>query len=234
MLLSPYRFASAPPPAGSYADEVAADSPLAYWKLDEPSGTSAADSSGNGRNGTYAGGSYLNEPSLVTGSTSSVAFDGADGRMTLAHASWMDLASAITVECWVNYHSTPDNLDALISRDYTSDQISFLLDIDSGKFRWGHYNMGGGPALSGTTTVAALTTYHVVGVKDATHYRLYVNGVEEASVADATAMPVNSGGLALAYLPGIGRYTLAKVDEVAIYGTALSAARIAAHYDAGS
>lgn len=232
IIINPYRFSGSPPPAGSYADEVAADSPLAWWRLDETSGTAAADSSGNGRNGTYAGGSYLAEPSLVAGSPYSVAFDGADGRMTVAHASWMDVTSAITVECWVNFHATPDNLDAIIARAYTSDQIAFLLDVASGKFRWGHYDMGAGPAISGTTTIAALTTYHVVGVKDATHYRIYVNGVEEANVADATALPVNAGALGLAFLQGIGRYTLTKMDEVAIYGTALSAARILAHYNA--
>lgn len=230
MLLNPYRFAAPAPPA-SYPDVIALDSPLAYWRFNETSGTAAADSSGNARNGTYAGGAYLNEPGLVTGSPS-VAFDGADGRMTVAHGSWLDLTTAITVEAWVRFHSTPDNLDALFAREYTSDQIPYFLDIDSGKFRWGHYNMGTGPALSGTTTIAALTTYHVVGVKDATHYRLYVNGVEEANVADASALPVNSGSLGFAFLPGIGRYTLCFIDEAAIYGTALSAARILAHYNA--
>lgn len=37
---------------------ILALSPLGYWKLDEPSGTTATDSSGNGRNGTYTGSGY--------------------------------------------------------------------------------------------------------------------------------------------------------------------------------
>lgn len=39
----------------SYDTEVAADSPQIYWKLQDTSGTSAADSSGNSRPGTYNG-----------------------------------------------------------------------------------------------------------------------------------------------------------------------------------
>lgn len=39
----------------SYDSEVAADSPALYWKLQETSGTSAADASGNSRAGTYNG-----------------------------------------------------------------------------------------------------------------------------------------------------------------------------------
>lgn len=39
----------------SYDSEVAADSPAVYWKLQETSGTSATDSSGNARTGTYNG-----------------------------------------------------------------------------------------------------------------------------------------------------------------------------------
>ena len=33
----------------SYSQEVLADSPLAYWRLGEASGTTAADASGNNR-----------------------------------------------------------------------------------------------------------------------------------------------------------------------------------------
>lgn len=39
----------------SYDSEVAADSPAIYWKLQETSGTTATDSSGNARHGTYNG-----------------------------------------------------------------------------------------------------------------------------------------------------------------------------------
>ena len=50
-----------------YDAAVLADSPVAFWKLDEASGTVAADSSGNGNTGTYQGAVTLGEtgPLLV-------------------------------------------------------------------------------------------------------------------------------------------------------------------------
>lgn len=41
--------------AGPLDEAILAQSPYGYWKLDETSGTTATDSSGNGRHGTYSG-----------------------------------------------------------------------------------------------------------------------------------------------------------------------------------
>src|SRR6202035_1756866 len=46
------------PPAG-YASTVLADSPLVYYRMNETSGTVAADSSGHGYTGTYGAGIAL-------------------------------------------------------------------------------------------------------------------------------------------------------------------------------
>ena len=49
-------FFAAPVVAADYRDAVLADAPGGYWRLGEGVGaTSAADSSGNGRNGVYVG-----------------------------------------------------------------------------------------------------------------------------------------------------------------------------------
>lgn len=47
--------AAATPGVAELYAAVMALSPIGYWKLDETTGTTAIDSSGNGRNGTYAG-----------------------------------------------------------------------------------------------------------------------------------------------------------------------------------
>ena len=50
-----------------YDTEILADSPVGYWKLNETSGTTAYDSSGNGNNGTLHGGITLNQPGPWSG-----------------------------------------------------------------------------------------------------------------------------------------------------------------------
>ena len=39
--------------ADFYSNKILSLSPTAYWRLNESSGTTATDSSGNGNNGTY-------------------------------------------------------------------------------------------------------------------------------------------------------------------------------------
>jgi hypothetical protein len=91
-----------------------------------------------------------------------------------------------------------------------------------------------------STTVQTTTAWvHVVGTYDGTTLRLYINGVLEASQAASGAL----GNAAAAKNWAIGKVNAAdannffngSIDEVAYYpGKALSAARILAHYQAGS
>jgi len=64
----------APAPAhADYASTVLSDSPLAYYKLGETSGTVATDSSGQGKNGTYVNGVSLGAPGPLVGVTNYAA-----------------------------------------------------------------------------------------------------------------------------------------------------------------
>lgn len=60
-----------------FPDVVAQVGPLAYWKFDESSGTTAADSSGNGYDATYYAAPTLDQPSLLnSGAGKSITLDG--------------------------------------------------------------------------------------------------------------------------------------------------------------
>ena len=77
--------------------------------------------------------------------------------------------------------------------------------------------------------------YHVVGVGDGSSLKLYLNGSLVASGAAGAAKlsnwPFHIGRGASSN----GRFHVeGVVDEVAVYGYALSAERVRAHYDAGS
>ncbi len=83
----------------AYADAVLSDSPSAFYRFEEASGTTAADSSGNGHDGIYAGSPTLGRWSLVANETtrhSAEFFNGYAGngsqRMTVSYGSWMNTA----------------------------------------------------------------------------------------------------------------------------------------------
>ena len=68
---------------------------VGYWRFDEGSGTTAADSSGNGGDGTFQG-----SPQWVPGrSGSALEFDGDDW---VDCGDILDIAGPITIACWVN------------------------------------------------------------------------------------------------------------------------------------
>src|SRR5437763_1786933 len=72
----------------AYAAEVKADNPIGYWRLNETSGTTANDLSGNGNNGTYGPGVTLGQPGLPPGVPGDKAalFDGLNGRIVVPNS----------------------------------------------------------------------------------------------------------------------------------------------------
>src|SRR5207244_11831455 len=51
----------------TYDATVLADRPAAYWRMDETSGTTMTDASGNHNDGVYAGADSLGQPTAVGG-----------------------------------------------------------------------------------------------------------------------------------------------------------------------
>src|SRR3989442_12331717 len=57
--------AASPTTPPSYRASVLADHPVAYWRLDEETGTVMVDASGNGNDGAYAGAVTLGQPGAL-------------------------------------------------------------------------------------------------------------------------------------------------------------------------
>jgi lysophospholipase L1-like esterase len=78
----------------SYAEQVQALAPIAYWPMDDASGTVALDASGNGRNGAYraAGEPLLGQSVTDAQGTRFVAplFDGSNDYLNLYSTSFRD------------------------------------------------------------------------------------------------------------------------------------------------
>ena len=74
------------------------DKLLAHWKLDEETGTEAADATGNGTTGTLKGGVTLAQDGQVG---KAIAFDGKDGRIVLGDVNAMDTPKRFTFSTWL-------------------------------------------------------------------------------------------------------------------------------------
>lgn len=226
-------------PASAYAAEVLADTPVLWWRLDEPSGsTTFSDSSGNARTGTPtgtvgAGSSTL----LVRDPGAAVAFTEIPSSNVSGPVALSD-AAPWALEFWFRMPANPTVIDWYASFDAgATTQNFFTLQLNNATrfFSLSLRNTAGTLyTLDLASTVDAGILYHAVITHDTDRFlRMYLNGALAGTAAGAT---VGSFSWTTARLgSNVGQYSPnAVVDEFAVYsGTIPSAARIAVHNTVG-
>ena len=103
--------------SSAYSSAVLADSPWAYWRLNEPSGTVAFDCSGYGRDATYQGGVTLGSGGQGVGFPSAATapvFDGSTGYVLLPAIPTSSfggpLFASFSIETWFESSSFTNNV----------------------------------------------------------------------------------------------------------------------------
>jgi len=229
----------------AYRQAVLADDPVAYWRLDETSGSTAKDSSGNGLD-------LIIEQGVVVGETGALACD-PDLAMGFANAEAGHLAAgtdpafepknALSFEFWMLQSGpvTPNEKPLWYGDAYLLPwgAWGFGRVMDESVFDF-HVNLAGTSAGVHTDALTLQDTwYYVAATYDGTTLRVYVDGVldAQASPPEIPSGPIVYGddkGIAVGGCYGAGCSTFnGKIDEVAVYDKVLSAERIAAHFAAG-
>ncbi|MEK7500082.1 MAG: LamG domain-containing protein [Patescibacteria group bacterium] len=205
----------------------AASSLVGYWKFDEGTGTSAADSSGNGNTGTLTNGPTWSSTVPTTAFTNpySVSFDGTDDYVAIGNSITSLGTTAVTVSSWVRTNSIGANqyiLDA--STDGGSGNGLSVRIRDNGTIRFWHYNAAANANSVGT--LSANVWYHVAVTWDGTTNRIYINGSPDGTNTG------DSNSLGSIYQIGhsnvLGGFFNGRLDDVRIYNRALSATEITA------
>lgn len=226
----------------SYSSTILADSPLAYWKLDETTGaTQFADSSGNSHPATISGTpTYSTSYKVDIGS---VAFSGSQyGSVATTTGGWLSSTSTYSVEVW--FSTTATGTRALVMYDNSgvvpgNATRFFMFYLSNGNVIFNPFNSGG--------TYVTLTSplayndgiwHHAVGTWDGTTVRLYVDGSQVNSTALSGTSPTGGNWpltLATGCNGAVGNYIQysGSLDEVAVYGTVLNSTQVSAHWSAG-
>jgi hypothetical protein len=211
----------------TYAQQVVADGAIAYWRLGEPSGTNAADGSGNGRVGVYVGTPTLGVAGAITGDTG-VTFDGVDDEITIASSALHLTDGPLSVEAWVKIGTgTSDGgIFCPTLAGYTS---GYALTWHTGTALFFYIGSG----VNGATVACSSAGWHHVvgtwdGTTDANSMKIYLDGVlggQRTSTIDTIA--------ATAYIIGRGNTRFnGSIDDVAVYTTVLTPAQVLDHYKA--
>jgi alpha-tubulin suppressor-like RCC1 family protein len=208
---------------------------VSQWKFDETSGTTAADSSGNGHSGTLAG-TVAWSP---TGGTQNgaVNFDGSnnDGRVQIPTAGMNALQGTVTM--WVKlaepqYTLGRNGYKFIFGCGAHPNRIQLYMDNYDTSL-----DLGLGDSLLRKQDVVTLNTetwYHLALAWDGSSYVVYVNGVEKAagSYAGLTALSTT------AHIGNTGTETTQAfnglIDNVTIWNDVLDAGEIINVYMAGA
>lgn len=203
---------------------------VAHWPFEEGSGTTTADTSGNGNTGTLAN---MDNSNWVAGKVGNYAlsYDGINESVNVGNDPSLHPVSAITVEAWVKRDAT-GTPDVILSPS-TNSGSDWFLDVTSEKARFGVKVGGTFYFPSGTTTISAGSWYHIAGTYDGETVRVFVNGVEEGNDTspsgnmDTTTNNVRIGDYVNTPSSGIMNGT---IDDVWIYDEALNSSTIYQHY----
>lgn len=199
---------------------------VSLWRLDELSGTEAADATG------AAPGTYVNEPGLgaeglTAGPGNAVSFDGLDDHVAIAPTAPLDLSSEITLEAWIEAQAFRGSMirrnDAYELRPQGAGAVLFRLWIEG--------TLRALVAPPGTLTPGEV--HQLVGTYDGQTMRIYADGSLVAwrpltgliSHDDSIPLYIGRNDYWDTYFRGL-------IDNVAIYSAALAPQAILERYEA--
>ncbi|MDD5431247.1 MAG: prepilin-type N-terminal cleavage/methylation domain-containing protein [Candidatus Pacebacteria bacterium] len=207
---------------------------VGYWKLDEGSGTSAADSSGSANTGTW-GGTGTHYTTGKVGSSGG-QFNGSDDGINVGTGTSLNITDNMSVGAWVYPSEVKYQTPLARSSDYAAGSFKLYLYNDGRiNFRWMAENGGDGTVKNCITTGSEYSTgnwYHLIMTFSGGVVRGYKNGTllkecdQGAITINDSAQPVYIGRDTTNY------YLNGLIDEARIYNRVLTAAEILAMYNA--
>ncbi len=211
--------------------------PIAYWKFDENSGTTAYDSVSL-HHGTVYGAQWT---SGQVGSA--LDFDGMDDYVDILYDSSLDIdaSEGITLSVWVKLNSYPDSthqgpIFGLFDStgQGTKNYLAIGKSIYGNVIAWDQWPPSGGGITSIKPDLD--TWYHVAAVEDSTHKAIYINGsldvsdttleTYEGNLPDTIRIGCRADDWAPFYFDGT-------IDEVVVYNIVLTEDEIQQHYQSG-
>jgi hypothetical protein len=195
------------------------------WGFDEASGTTATDSSGRANTGTLNG--ATRNASGRFGSA--LSFDGVNDWVTVPDADSLDLTTGMTIEAWIRPSAIGSLWRTVMLKEQPSSLIYALYAGDGlGRPATDVFTTSD-RGFSGTTATALNAWTHLAATYDGTTQRLYVNGVQAATLATSGSIRVSTGALRIG---GNGTWNdewfAGLIDEVRVYNRALTATEIQA------
>jgi hypothetical protein len=216
--------------AGDWADTILASAPSAWWRLDETTGTNAADSSGNSIAGTYTGGYTLGAAGGLYGIPNlGVTLNGSTGRVAVSDV--FDFAGTVPFSLMaLVFPTTVDATERVLISKYDGTNGWHLIQNNT-KVAFRRIVPAAGaqslaPPLTASTWALVHATY------DGANLRVYTNGVLSAGpTADTSSLANTTQVLNLGSRAGV-EFFAGTIDEAAVWNRTLTPTEVAAQHQA--
>ncbi|MBN8709925.1 MAG: hypothetical protein J0I10_11115 [Verrucomicrobia bacterium] len=232
----------------TYADAVTSNTPYAYYRLGETSGTVAADSSGNNRNGAYIQSPTLGVAGAGVNSDYAVDLNGTSQYVNTGLTSFGSQLSVFSVEMVIKIDTTAQTslfgamntgsttaltfqTNSTSSGTYAANSSRLFLRSEDGT--------SAGFAFTSTDLYSGDYVHLVLTFNAASGFIAYLNGQQISSTSSTT---LNGKSFAnFTFSPYVGAndargtatgYDSGTYDEVAFYNYRLNATQVADHYAA--
>ncbi|MCP4609209.1 MAG: LamG domain-containing protein [Planctomycetes bacterium] len=198
---------------------------VAWWKLDDGSGNTAGDSSGNNRNGTLVG-----DTGWIDGITGgALAFDGDGDYVDIGKDPGFDITNQITVSAWIKVGAFDKDWQTIIAKGDRSWRLQRNQGENTLEFACSGLVVPGsdwGPVY-GNMDVNDGHWHHVVGIYDQEKSYLYIDGSLDASAPASGMIRLNEAPVYIGENSQMtNRFWNGMIDDVRIYNYALSTQEI--------
>ena len=238
----------------AYPDLILSNNPVAYYRLEEVSGTTAFDATSNHFDATYVVISDYPQQGLPGITTNSVLFQNTApaGYILIPYRPELSPTNSngqsgapFSVECWVQATSVPADYSVPLAMFGAYEASPPYVNASgwnfyqsaptSGNTFW-VWNFKNGAFLTASGAITLLRWYHLAATFDGSNAVFYVNGVSNVSAGNINSYLAChnadgqvGAGVNTGFLPFSGG-----VDEVAFYTNILTPSQILAHYQLGT
>jgi len=219
--------------SAAYQDEVLADGPVAYYRFEETSGTTAKDTA-NSNDGTYTNGVLINQASAPNLGRAA-RFDGIDDFVSTPRT----VSTDFTLELWIN--TTAGSLTGTNAYEGNgllwSDVGGAANDFVMAMLNNGLSFFTGNPDISVTSAIAINdgAWHHLVATRaQGVSVEIFVDGISRGTTTTNNSPLDANPSIMIGGNVLDSRYFSGLIDEVAYYPKVLSVARIKAHFLAGT
>ena len=158
-------------------------------------------------------------------------FNGVSSKVAVPDSSSIDSLGVVTVSAWVNFPASATK-EIVEKSSSGAGPGPFELYQNGQKISFDVNNNAA--SLTSTNSLTLNTWYNVIGEWDGSTLRIFINGVQDNSVAYSGTLSPSTGALGIGAYPGTGASPfLGSIADVQIYSAALSAGQAVQLYQEG-